>query len=1051
MPRGALPLVGRARELDALRSGLQAAARGVGSAASIVGAAGIGKTRLANEALRVARDGGFRCAWGPGWAEGGVPPLWPWQSVLSQLGCDDDLLRSSPAESDQERFSTFRRVASAIAAVAREQPVLVVVDDAHSVDPASLLLTRFLVRTMRASAVAFVVTYRDPAEATSAVAAALESLRRDTLLLSPGLFSREELADLHELVGVAAGTDRLSEALALTGGNPLLVSELLAAEESSEAAAGGVRTVLHLRLRGLPAEAHALLVAAAVLGPLATIPMTLAVAQVDPSTGDELLGQAHRAGVLVPSADDRCVFAHRLLADALVDTRSPAERADLHDRVADELALADTTAVEHVLGIAHHRLASAALRHDPASVARATSACSRAARALVAGFAYEAASHLLARAVELHEHHGPPTPVRLVLEVARTDLAAGNLLAARAWFRRAAERADDPLDLADAAVGLGGIWVHEHRTAADHAAFMALLDRAIEGVGDRHPSARARLEVRRLAELAYTGRVEPAAVERAVAAARATGDALVVADALSLWHHTMLGPANSTVARLRVADELVTAAASAGNDMLGLMGLLWRAIDFVLMGDHRAERALGELRERADALQVGAVLFVLDAIDVMRLLRTGRIEEAEQAAQRCFELGTTIGDADAVGYLGAHLLTIRWLEDRAGDILPLARSVAASSAMVEGDLAPRAAAAVLAAMIGEHEQARADLRQVMSSAPRSAHTSSNWMITMFCAAEAARLLDDLKTAEAVYAALLPYRQLPILGSVGVVCLGSAERSLGVAARTLGDVNLAVHHFEQGLEHNRRLQNVVMAAICEGELGCSLIERACAGDLRRGQEHVEAAVDGLERFGLTARARRLRRTADELLRAAPAPDGHLVRVGAGWRLEFGDHAVDLAESVGVRRLGRLLARPWVDLTAGDLAGDLVGVTDGTRPHDVHDLASLRSYRGHLDGLRAQIADAEADHDIERASRLRIELDQVVEQLRPTLGLGGRPRRFMDSSERSRVAVRKSLERVMVAIERQDAELAHMVRASIRTGAVCRFEPAEQFPSVWHVGR
>jgi hypothetical protein len=319
------------------------------------------------------------------------------------------------------------------------------------------------------------------------------------------------------------------------------------------------------------------------------------------------------------------------------------------------------------------------------------------------------------------------------------------------------------------------------------------------------------------------------------------------------------------------------------------------------------------------------------------------------------------------------------------------------------------------------------------------------MITMFCAAEAARLLDDAKAAASAYAAMLPFRHLPILGSVGVVCLGSAERSLGVAARTVGDVDLAVHHFEQALEHDRRLQNHVMAAITAGDLGCALIERGSAGDARRGREQVDGAVRDLEAFGLGARAQALRRSADALERAAPVPDGRLLRTASGWRLELGDRAVEVADSVGVLRLAELLARPWTDVTAVDLAG----VSERVAPHEVHDVSSLRAYRSHLDDLRSQIAAAESDHDLERASQLRVEIDRVVEHLRPTLGLAGKPRRFGDPSERARVAVRKSLERVLGSIALGDAELADGLRSSLRTGAVCRFEPAGQVPAVWHI--
>ena len=550
--------------------------------------------------------------------------------------------------------------------------------------------------------------------------------------------------------------------------------------------------------------------------------------------------------------------------------------------------------------------------------------------------------------------------------------------------------------------------------------------------------------MRAAAELVYTGRGSRSDVLAAVEAARRLDMPLVLAESLSLWHHTLLGPANTGPDRMRVADELVRVAAAAGDDVLGLMGLLWRAIDLLLLGDARADRALTEVRVKADVLQVVAVLFVLDAIDVMRLLRDGRIEAAEQAAQRCFELGTAIGDADAVGYLGGHSLTIRWLQLRPHEILPLARSIARSPTLVDGDVAPAAAAAVLAAMLGDEDQAKADLQHVMSRVPRSEQTSSNWMITMFCAAETALLLGDLKTADAVYTSLLPYRHLPIMGSIGVVCLGSAERSLGVAAKTLGDLDLAVHHFTQALEHNHRLNNRVMGAIGEGELGCVLIERGCPGDVARGRSHIDLALAMLAEFGLANRVEHLRSQAEQLLRAAPVPDGQIARLATGWRFTYGDHSVHVADSVGAQRLRHLLNHPWTDLSASEL----VGVVDQAPRHEINDAATLRTYRDRIGELRTDIDQAERDHDIERASAVRAQLDELLDHLGPSIGLLGRTRTFSDSGERARVAVRKSLGRVFAAINEQDPEFGRCLHDSIRTGAICRFQPVGQFPSVWH---
>ena len=121
------------------------------------------------------------------------------------------------------------------------------------------------------------------------------------------------------------------------------------------------------------------------------------------------------------------------------------------------------------------------------------------------------------------------------------------------------------------------------------------------------------------------------------------------------------------------------------------------------------------------------------------------------------------------------------------------------------------------------------------------------------------------------------------------------------------------------------------------------------------------------------------------------------------------------------------------------------------HEVHDVATLRSYRARLDELRGDIDDADAANDIELSARLRTQLDDVLVLLRPTLGLGGRSRSFVDDAERARVAVRKSLGRVFDAVRAQDSEFADELERSIHTGVHCRFEPAAAFPAVWRFVR
>ena len=119
--------------------------------------------------------------------------------------------------------------------------------------------------------------------------------------------------------------------------------------------------------------------------------------------------------------------------------------------------------------------------------------------------------------------------------------------------------------------------------------------------------------------------------------------------------------------------------------MLALIGLCWRTVDAFHLGDPDAPRLFAGLRARADILGCQSVLYIVEAIGVMLAIRSGRLDEAEAKAHACVELGTRIGDADALGFLGAHLITIRWIQGRDAELLGTVEQIATSPTLNPGD------------------------------------------------------------------------------------------------------------------------------------------------------------------------------------------------------------------------------------------------------------------------------------------------------------------------------------------------------------------------------
>ena len=203
----------------------------------------------------------------------------------------------------------------------------------------------------------------------------------------------------------------------------------------------------------------------------------------------------------------------------------------------------------------------------------------------------------------------------------------------------------------------------------------------------------------------------PPAILAELKQARERSDPIELAEALSLAHHCLLGPQHAK-RRLGLADELIAVSPSTGRAVDGLMGLAWRTVDLFLAGDRRAVRSLGELREHLVTDRCDGLSYLVAALDVMLAMREGRLAEAEELADRCYALGVDVGDADALGWYGAQLVAIRWLQGRGEDVLPLLADLVTSPTVAEPCSGFVAAVAALAAATGDHPTARARTRLV---------------------------------------------------------------------------------------------------------------------------------------------------------------------------------------------------------------------------------------------------------------------------------------------------------------------------------------------------
>jgi DNA-binding NarL/FixJ family response regulator len=431
LPSSTAPLlVDRDAERQRLRKLLDAASAGQGQIALIGGEAGIGKTALAEEVGQDAASRGALVLTGHCYDLNETPPYGPWLELLGQLRTDDQtlptlrasLLPSAPSSGSQ--LALFQRLREAVAELARRQPLVVLLDDLHWADAASLDLTRFVARTLADMPVLLLVTYRNEELATTPAFA-----QRLPLLLREAPVTHLELRPLRteSVAALVVERYRLAPAAAAqlsayldmhAEGNPLFVQELLQALEETgvlhQTAAGWdvsdltqarvpalLSQIITSRLFRLGKEARDLLRVAAVIGAEAPYDLWLAASAGDDEALDGVVEQAIGVGMLEEHVDGSGVhFRHALFREAVYGGIPALRRRRLHRQIADTLLQQPAPDPD---AVAYH-LRQAGDERAATWLVRAGRRAQRGYAWLTAAERYEAALALMERGErELHE------------------------------------------------------------------------------------------------------------------------------------------------------------------------------------------------------------------------------------------------------------------------------------------------------------------------------------------------------------------------------------------------------------------------------------------------------------------------------------------------------------------------------------------------------------------------------------------------------------------------------------------------------------------------
>ena len=523
--------VGRETELTALRRAFDNALGGRGELVMLVGEPGIGKTRTTFELETYARMRGAQVLWGRCYEESGVPAYWPWIQIgrawamaneIDALEPDPEgnaeLIRLFPelrslsptlpepsavTDPDAAQFRLFSSYTNYLRRAATLGPLILVLDDLHWADKPSLLLLQHFVREIERMPVLVVGTFRDTdLSRGQPLAEALAALNREAgfqRVVLRGLSRDEVTAYIHSVSHVDPALPVLERIFEETEGNPFFLSEvvnLMAQEGTLEATSlsdvaipDGVREALGRRLDRISEQGNALLATAAVVGrefPYATLAL---IDEYDETTLLRLIEEALDARVIEEmDAPGRYRFTHALMQETLLAELSTTHRIHQHARIAEAMEKRwGERADERAASLARHFVEAATLteRHTEKAIhysqlaaveARSQSAWAEAARR------YQDCLMLT----------GPDTPAgdRAELLTALGSCARSGGDYRTAW-RSLLEAADlygeeHPEGLARATLEIMQFFGDPRRQEA-------LLDRALNAIGEHHPELEARL------------------------------------------------------------------------------------------------------------------------------------------------------------------------------------------------------------------------------------------------------------------------------------------------------------------------------------------------------------------------------------------------------------------------------------------------------------------------------------------------------------------------------------------------------------------------------
>lgn len=898
-PTGQSELIGRDAELGALKKVFRRAERHQGGLVLLNGEPGIGKTALTEQFTRQLPMGSALVAIGQCYDERGAPSYAPWVQILNQvlaevpppetLLSDADLLLAAMTGLDLEyevspaalpdrsalpvgaeyvadvRHRMFEAVTAYLIGAAESRTLVIVMEDVHWADPATLRLLEFLTRRIGDAALLVVATYRD-----------VEVRRDHPLFDSLARLNRQSNVQRMRLAGLTEDgvASLLAERLPIslppglastvfqhTEGNPFFVSELtqvVAAELGCRPDGPievhipeGVRETIGHRLNGLSERCNRVLSLAAVLGlefsqaELTGLSQDLGVADVL-----ECLEEAETAGIV--RAHQRLGqyrFAHALIQETLYDEIPLTRKVVLHRNVAALLEDLYAAQPERALTrIAQHAYRSA----QAGDIDKAVDYAVRSARHAENALAHEEALRFYRMALdclEMDPGDHRAELARIYFAMGRSGENAGLLHLERKYADYARIATNLAREVGDNELFAGAAC--DYAKASYFSAAASELDEAL-ALDDISDSVRTQCLCFRAIAAKHQGKRDEAErfARKALDFAGQTDDAQI---ALAWTQLALTGRPEKLSERLRIGQEAAAMADAAGDLLSGLQAYRWLIMGCLEQGDlGRAREALVQHRDCAERLRSAHWLGISVVGEACMAMLEGRWSEAEVLIEDGERRGLGVYEDGASGTYAVqmHLLQRETgrLEKHAPLLIPHIRERLADPRDAQLWNLPG-----VCVEVGLCDEARQVLREVMRNDLSVVPRDDLFAVHVANVADACVALEEREFAQPLYSVLLPYAGQMIVHELAM-SQGPSDLYLGSLAALMNRRQEAADHFERALELVRRAGTPPWHAHVLHRYGLLMARSAERGDRERGAEMLKSAQQIADRLGMVPLAR-----------------------------------------------------------------------------------------------------------------------------------------------------------------------------------------------------